>query len=68
MGIEVLEGGVQTTVQELPGRVGFLDLGIYPGGPMDHDDEIEAGRVLRYSLVDRRQVSPPFEVKPLAIC
>jgi biotin-dependent carboxylase-like uncharacterized protein len=36
MGIEVLEGGVQTTVQELPGRVGFLDLGIYPGGPMDH--------------------------------
>jgi urea carboxylase len=36
MGFEVLEGGVQTTVQELPGRVGYLDLGIYPGGPMDH--------------------------------
>jgi urea carboxylase len=36
MGFDVLEGGVQTTVQELPGRVGFLDLGIYPAGPMDH--------------------------------
>jgi urea carboxylase len=36
MAFDVLEGGVQTTVQELPGRVGFLDLGIYPGGPMDH--------------------------------
>jgi len=36
MEFDLLEGGVQTTVQELPGRVGFLDLGIYPAGPMDH--------------------------------
>lgn len=33
---EVLEGGIQTTVQDYPGRVGFLDLGMYPAGPMDH--------------------------------
>jgi urea carboxylase len=36
MALEVLEGGVQTTVQELPGRTGFLDLGVFPAGPMDH--------------------------------
>jgi biotin-dependent carboxylase-like uncharacterized protein len=34
--IEVLEGGIQATVQELPGRLGYLDLGVYPAGPMDH--------------------------------
>ena len=33
---EVLEGGLQTTVQDYPGRVGYLDLGTYPAGPMDH--------------------------------
>src|SRR5439155_1146773 len=31
-----LEGGIQTTVQDYPGRVGYLDLGTYPAGPMDH--------------------------------
>ena len=36
MALEVIEGGVQTTVQELPGRLGYLNLGIYPAGPMDH--------------------------------
>ena len=34
--LEVLEGGIQTTVQDYPGRVGYLDLGTYPAGPMDH--------------------------------
>lgn len=33
--MEILEGGLQTTVQDWPGRVGFLDLGMYPAGPMD---------------------------------
>src|SRR5205807_4173850 len=33
---EVLEGGLQTTVQDYPGRVGYLDLGTYPAVPMDH--------------------------------
>jgi urea carboxylase len=34
--LEVIEGGIQTTVQEYPGRVGYLNLGTYPAGPMDH--------------------------------
>jgi urea carboxylase len=34
-GIEVLEGGTQTTVQDYPGRLGYWDVGIPPSGPMD---------------------------------
>jgi biotin-dependent carboxylase-like uncharacterized protein len=34
--LEVIEGGIQTTVQEYPGRIGYLNLGTYPAGPMDH--------------------------------
>ena len=33
--IEVLEGGVQTTVQDWPGRTGYWDVGVPPSGPMD---------------------------------
>lgn len=33
--LEVIESGIQTTIQELPGRVGYLNLGVYPAGPMD---------------------------------
>ncbi|MEK8128890.1 urea carboxylase [Paenibacillus filicis] len=33
--IEVLDGGVQTTVQDDPGRVGYWDIGVPPSGPMD---------------------------------
>jgi urea carboxylase len=32
---EVLEAGVQTTVQDWPGRQGFWDVGVPPSGPMD---------------------------------
>jgi len=34
-GFEVLEGGIQTTIQDYPGRVGYWDVGIPPSGPMD---------------------------------
>ncbi len=34
-GIEVLDGGTQTTVQDVPGRVGYWDVGVPPSGPMD---------------------------------
>lgn len=34
--IEVLSPGIQTTVQDYPGRVGYLASGYYPAGPMDH--------------------------------
>ncbi|OIJ14089.1 urea carboxylase [Anaerobacillus arseniciselenatis] len=33
--IEVLDGGVQTTIQDYPGRVGHWDVGVPPCGPMD---------------------------------
>ncbi|MCC2637248.1 MAG: 2-oxoglutarate carboxylase small subunit [Moraxellaceae bacterium] len=33
--IEVLEGGVQTSVQDWPARVGYWDVGVPPSGPMD---------------------------------
>lgn len=34
--IEILEGGIQTTVQDYPGRPGMLAQGFFPAGPMDH--------------------------------
>ena len=33
--IQVREPGVQTTVQQFPGRLGFWDVGVPPSGPMD---------------------------------
>ncbi|SFI33856.1 urea carboxylase [Paenibacillus sp. UNC496MF] len=33
--IEVLDGGVQSTVQDWPGRTGYWDVGVPPCGPMD---------------------------------
>jgi urea carboxylase len=32
---EVLDGGTMTTVQDLPGRQGYWDVGVPPSGPMD---------------------------------
>jgi urea carboxylase len=34
-GIEVIDAGTQTTVQDYPGRLGYWDVGIPPSGPMD---------------------------------
>jgi len=34
--VEVLEGGIETTVQDYPGRTGMLRNGLFPAGPMDH--------------------------------
>ncbi len=34
-GLEVIEAGVQTTVQDWPGRLGYWDVGVPPSGPMD---------------------------------
>src|SRR5436190_4000384 len=33
---EVIEGGLQATVQDYPGRRGMLSQGFFPAGPMDH--------------------------------
>jgi urea carboxylase len=32
----VLEGGIQTTIQDYPGRRGMMNQGFFPAGPMDH--------------------------------
>src|SRR5918996_4589336 len=34
--MEVLRGGIATTVQDYPGRVGMMSQGLFPAGPMDH--------------------------------
>lgn len=34
-GIEVIEGGTMTTVQDYPGRIGYWHVGVPPSGPMD---------------------------------
>ena len=34
--IEVVEAGIQTTVQDYPGRQGMQAQGFFPAGPMDH--------------------------------
>ena len=34
--IDVLEGGVMTTIQDYPGRTGYWAVGVPPSGPMDH--------------------------------
>jgi urea carboxylase len=34
--VEVVDGGIQTTVQDYPGRRGLLAQGFFPAGPMDH--------------------------------
>jgi 5-oxoprolinase (ATP-hydrolysing) subunit C len=33
---EVIEGGIQATIQDFPGRPGMLRQGFFPAGPMDH--------------------------------
>ena len=33
--LEVVDGGIQTTVQDWPGRIGHWDVGVPPCGPMD---------------------------------
>ncbi|MEY2462658.1 MAG: urea carboxylase [Acidimicrobiaceae bacterium] len=44
--ITVLEGGVLTTVQDLPGRVGYWHVGVPPNGPMDDLSHRLVNRVL----------------------
>jgi 5-oxoprolinase (ATP-hydrolysing) subunit C len=34
--VEIIDGGIQATVQDYPGRRGMLAQGFFPAGPMDH--------------------------------
>jgi urea carboxylase len=55
--IEVLSPGVQTSVQDWPGRIGFWDVGVPPSGPMD-------GLALRLAnrLVGNREGDAALEI------
>ncbi len=44
--IDVLAAGAQSTIQELPGRVGLWDVGVPPSGPMDERSFRLANRVV----------------------
>ena len=43
--ISVLDGGAQSSLQSLPGRLGFWEVGIPPSGPMDNKS-FEAANIL----------------------
>jgi urea carboxylase len=44
--IEILAGGAETTVQDVPGRLGYWPVGVPPSGPMDGQSFRLANRVL----------------------
>jgi urea carboxylase len=44
--VDVLDGGAMTTVQDLPGRVGYWHVGVPPNGPMDDLSHRIANRVV----------------------
>jgi urea carboxylase len=44
--IEVLDGGPHTTIQDVPGRVGYWHVGVPPSGPMDDLSHRLANRVV----------------------
>ncbi len=44
--IEVLATGMQTTVQDYPGRLGYWDVGVPPSGPMDNLAFLLGNRIL----------------------
>lgn len=44
--IDVLQGGTQTTIQDVPGRRGYWDVGVPPSGPFDSRSFRLANRLL----------------------
>lgn len=54
---EIIEGGIQTTVQDYPGRRGMLSKGFFPAGPMDHFAHRAANL-----LVGNRESSATLEI------
>jgi urea carboxylase len=45
--IEVLSPGAQSSIQELPGRLGLWHVGVPPSGPMDERSFIHANRLVK---------------------
>ena len=52
--IDVLAGGMQTTLQDWPGRVGYWDIGVPPSGPMDELSVSARQPLARQSGIRRR--------------
>ena len=48
--IDILDPGIQTTIQDYPGRIGYWDVGVPPSGPIDH---------LAFRLGNRLLNNPP---------
>lgn len=44
--IDVLSGGTQSTIQDIPGRIGYWHIGVPPSGPMDNYSFRLANRLL----------------------
>jgi urea carboxylase len=44
--IEVLDGGIQSSVQDYPARLGYWDVGVPPSGPMDNFNFRIGNRIL----------------------
>jgi urea carboxylase len=44
--IAVLDGGAQSSLQSLPGRLGYWEVGIPPSGPMDEKSHALANRIV----------------------
>ena len=55
--IKVLDGGLFTTVQDLPGRLGYWDVGVPPSGPMD-----DRSHRLANALLGNDESAPALEV------
>jgi len=55
--IDVLDSGVQSTIQDYPGRLGYWAVGVPPSGPMDHLAFRFANR-----LVDNEEGSAALEL------
>lgn len=55
--VEIHKPGIQTTIQDYPGRVGYLAKGFFPAGPMD-DVAFRAAN----ALVGNQPGSPAIEV------
>lgn len=60
--LEIIDPGLQTTVQAWPGRQGLTSLGYFPAGPMDHLS-LRAANV----LVGNPAGAPALEVPKIGI-
>lgn len=49
--IEVIDGGIQSTVQDYPGRIGHWDVGVPPCGPMD-DYSFRLGNAILHNNIN----------------